>query len=163
MAVGLPNSKQLLLLLKSEILIMLLLLLNWTRNMAFYAGLACIVLQAHTKPWVLTRMGRSGSVLDILIMSRRLIKPFGLCMKYQRERNKTMHKYSVILVKSTNQAMKVEHILHMAGILNKLIPVPRYLSSNCGNCVQILSIDKEKAVKVVEANHLEAEGVFDLE
>ena len=74
-----------------------------------------------------------------------------------------MGKYSVILVKSTNQAMRIEHILNMTSISTKLIPVPRYLSSNCGNCVQILSSEKESVLKVIQKNRIDIDGIVELE
>ena len=51
----------------------------------------------------------------------------------------------------------------MAEIPTKLIPVPRYLSSNCGNCVRIFSSDKEKASGIIEKNHLQTEDIVELE
>jgi hypothetical protein len=74
-----------------------------------------------------------------------------------------MDDYSVILVESTNQAMRVEHLLNMAEIPTKLIPVPRYLSSNCGNCVRIISTDKEKASGIIEKNQIQTQGIVELE
>lgn len=74
-----------------------------------------------------------------------------------------MDDYSLILVKSTNQAMRIEHLLNMAEISTKLIPVPRYLSSNCGNCVRINSSDKEKVSGIIEKNHIQTEGIVELE
>jgi hypothetical protein len=74
-----------------------------------------------------------------------------------------MDDYSVILVESTNQAMRVEHLLNMAEIPTKLIPVPRYLSSNCGNCVRIISSDKEKASGIIEKNQIQTQGIVELE
>lgn len=74
-----------------------------------------------------------------------------------------MSEFSVILVKSTNQAMRIEHVLNMEGITSKLIPVPRYLSSNCGNCLQIKSLDKEKALIILQKHHIEIEKIADLE
>jgi hypothetical protein len=74
-----------------------------------------------------------------------------------------MDDYAVILVKSTNQAMRIEHLLNMAEISTKLIPVPRYLSSNCGNCVRIFSSEKEKACGIIEKNHIQTEGIVKLE
>ncbi|MCG2761524.1 MAG: DUF3343 domain-containing protein, partial [Candidatus Delongbacteria bacterium] len=44
---------------------------------------------------------------------------------------------SVILFHSTNYAMWAVDILTENNIVNKLIPVPRDLSSDCGYCVQI--------------------------
>jgi len=74
-----------------------------------------------------------------------------------------MDDYSVILVKSTNQAMRIEHLLNMASISTKLIPVPRYLSSNCGNCVQILSSEKESVLTVIHKNRIDIDGIAELE
>jgi hypothetical protein len=74
-----------------------------------------------------------------------------------------MDQFSVILVKSTNQAMRIEHLLNMAEVPSKLIPVPRYLSSNCGNCLRILSSDKEKASGILEKNHIPTQGIVALE
>jgi hypothetical protein len=74
-----------------------------------------------------------------------------------------MGKFSVILVKSTNQAMRIEHVLNMASISTKLMPVPRYLSSNCGNCVQILSSEKENVLTVIKKNSIEIDGIAELE
>jgi hypothetical protein len=74
-----------------------------------------------------------------------------------------MDDYSVILVESTNQAMRVEHLVNMVEIPTKLIPVPRILSSNCGNCVRILSSDKEKASGIIEKNQIQTQGIVKLE
>jgi ACT domain-containing protein len=74
-----------------------------------------------------------------------------------------MDDYSVILVKSTNQAMRIEHLLKMEEVPSKLIPVLRYLSSNCGNCVRILSSDKDKTAGILEKNHIPNDGIVALE
>ena len=74
-----------------------------------------------------------------------------------------MSEYSVILVKSTNQAMRIEHILNMGGISSKLIPVPRYLSSNCGNCVRILTKDVDFSCKLLEKNLIQIDGITELD
>ena len=72
-------------------------------------------------------------------------------------------KHAVILVYSTSYAIRAEKILHQAGITSKLIPVPRYLSSNCGVCLRIECADKEAAQKALKAAKMEIEGVHDLE
>ena len=51
----------------------------------------------------------------------------------------------------------------MAEVPTKLIPVPRYLSSNCGNCVRIISSDKEKAAGIIEKNKIQIEGMVEME
>jgi hypothetical protein len=65
-----------------------------------------------------------------------------------------METFAVVLVESTSQAMRVEHILHQAGLRCKLIPVPRMLSSNCGNCVRIEMADMVIARRVLTENGL---------
>lgn len=68
---------------------------------------------------------------------------------------------AVILVYSTSHAIRAEQILYRAGISAKLIPVPRHLSSNCGTCLQIAWSDIEKARQVLEAAHVEIEGIHE--
>lgn len=65
-----------------------------------------------------------------------------------------MEEFAVILVESTNQAMRLEHLLAMSGIPGKLIPVPRFLSSSCGNCLRVNLQDIESAKKVIEKNNI---------
>jgi hypothetical protein len=72
-------------------------------------------------------------------------------------------KHAVILVYSTSYAIRAEKILHQAGVASKLIPVPRYLSSNCGVCLRIDRADREAAQKALEAAKVEIEDVHDLE
>ncbi len=64
-----------------------------------------------------------------------------------------MEEFAVILVESTNQAMRLENLLHMNGIQSKLIPVPRFLSSTCGNCLRIDFSSIEAAKQVIEKNN----------
>ncbi len=66
-----------------------------------------------------------------------------------------METFAVVLVESTSQAMRVEHVLSAAGIPCKLIPVPRVLSSNCGNCVRIAPEDTEKVRQVLTRNKMQ--------
>jgi len=40
--------------------------------------------------------------------------------------------YGIVLFNTTQAAIKAEKVLNEAGIKTKLIPVPRYISSNCG-------------------------------
>lgn len=70
--------------------------------------------------------------------------------------------YTVLLVQSTNHALRCENILHKAGIACKLIPVPRYLSSDCGVCVCIATQDKRATLAALEAARLAPEAVCDL-
>lgn len=68
---------------------------------------------------------------------------------------------AIILVYSTSRAIRAEQILYRAGIRAKLIPVPRYLSSNCGTCLEIARADVEKARQELEKAHMEIEGIHE--
>ncbi len=71
-------------------------------------------------------------------------------------------KYAVILVYSTNHAMRIERMLIQQNIECKLIPVPRQLSSDCGVCVRFLLADKEKVVKRLNEVKIEIQGIFEI-
>ena len=74
----------------------------------------------------------------------------------------TNGKYAVILVHSTNYAIRAEKILHRAGIRCKLIPIPRHISSDCGVCVRIERADREAALQALEAAHMELEAIHEI-
>jgi hypothetical protein len=67
--------------------------------------------------------------------------------------------YAVIIVYSTNHALRVEQTLHRAGIACKLIPVPRHISSDCGVCVRIERADQPAALQALEDTNIQLEGV----
>ena len=70
--------------------------------------------------------------------------------------------FTVLLVYSTNHALRGEHLLKRADIACKLIPVPRHLASDCGGCIRVAREDRERACTLLESNGLEIEGVHDL-
>jgi len=45
--------------------------------------------------------------------------------------------YAVFLFPSVSHALKAEKILKEQGIVHKLIPVPRHISSDCGVCLRV--------------------------
>jgi hypothetical protein len=71
----------------------------------------------------------------------------------------TQHEYAVILLRSTNHAVRAEKLLRDKGIPCKLIPVPRHISSECGVCVRILAPDADAARCVVSAAHVDIESI----
>lgn len=71
-------------------------------------------------------------------------------------------KYAVILVYSTNRALRIERLLHGANIECKLIPVPRHLSSDCGVCVRFLQSAREKVVQCLNDTGIEVQGIFEI-
>lgn len=56
--------------------------------------------------------------------------------------------YSVILFPSTSHALRAEKALQQEGVVTKLIPVPRQLSSDCGVCLRFARAE-EPAVRRV--------------
>ena len=70
--------------------------------------------------------------------------------------------YTVILVHSTNHALRAEKALKDAGVSCKLIPVPRRFSSDCGVCVRVPRTEREAALDVVKASRTEIEAVHEL-
>ncbi len=53
-----------------------------------------------------------------------------------------MFEFAVILVHSTSHAIQAERVLGRAGLVAKLIPTPRHLSSDCGSAVRIAAGDR---------------------
>lgn len=74
-----------------------------------------------------------------------------------------MQQYSVILVWSSNHAMRIEHILNQAGIACKLIPTPRQWTSDCGLSVRVKREDADAARKAMEDAWAEYESIRELE
>jgi hypothetical protein len=72
------------------------------------------------------------------------------------------YEYSVILVNSTNHAVRADKVLGNAGIACKLIPVPRQLSSDCGVCIRILQTDKSKALQILDSAKVVTVGNHDI-
>ena len=70
--------------------------------------------------------------------------------------------YVVLLMGSTSRALRAEKLLHMAQIPNKLIPVPRHISSDCGVCLRVAKADVPRARRVLEDAKMEIEGVHDV-
>ncbi len=49
----------------------------------------------------------------------------------------TQGTFRVLIFESVSSVLVAEKILKDAGIPNKIIPVPRYLSSDCGVCIRV--------------------------
>ena len=69
--------------------------------------------------------------------------------------------YGVLLFESVSAALAAEKILKDRGIPNKLIPVPKHISSDCGVCLRLAADDLGRAtdalagkVKVVAVQRL---------
>ncbi len=69
--------------------------------------------------------------------------------------------YVYMLFGSTGRAMRAENILHRAGVTGKLVPVPRYIASDCGVCLRVAAADVEAARRALSAARLEPVSVHD--
>jgi hypothetical protein len=70
-----------------------------------------------------------------------------------------MEEFEIVLVESTNQAMRIEHLLNFSSVKSKLIPVPKFLSSSCGNCLRIDPVDIDKVKLVLEKNKIQIDRI----
>jgi hypothetical protein len=67
--------------------------------------------------------------------------------------------YAVILVDSTSHALRIEKQLNQQGLICKLIPVPRHLSSDCGVCVRIHKQEIEKIKALLIEHHITMQSI----
>jgi hypothetical protein len=74
-----------------------------------------------------------------------------------------MGQYSIILVWTSSHGIRVEHILNQAGIACKLIPTPRYLTSDCGLSVRIARADADAARTAMNQARAEYRDICNLE
>ncbi|MCK4979638.1 MAG: DUF3343 domain-containing protein [Candidatus Delongbacteria bacterium] len=73
-----------------------------------------------------------------------------------------MKKDAIILFHSSNHAMWTKDILTEKSIMNKLIPVPRELSSDCGYCVKINSDDIVQVENLIKENNIEYDKIVEI-
>lgn len=67
--------------------------------------------------------------------------------------------YSVVLFHSITGALQAEKRLKVRGIANKLIPVPRQLSSDCGVCLRFRSEDEAEVTRALEEGQIDTQGI----
>jgi hypothetical protein len=70
-----------------------------------------------------------------------------------------MNAFSVILFYSATSSIWTARLLKKAGIERKMVPIPRYLSSNCGYCVRIKSEDIDRVKNVLGMGGVEFERI----
>jgi len=68
----------------------------------------------------------------------------------------------VILFPSIHFALRAEKLMKQKGILHKLIPVPRQLSSDCGVCLRIPWEKKEEVLEILAQSAVKVDGVHPL-
>lgn len=62
---------------------------------------------------------------------------------------------------SISQALKFEKFLRKNDISVKLRPVPRKISSSCGNCGYIVENDLDIVKKICEDNNIEYDEIYE--
>ena len=73
-----------------------------------------------------------------------------------------MDNYAVILFFSNNYAIWTSRVLKKEGVIYKMIPVPRQLSSDCGYCVRIQNKDKPAIMSLLTAKGIEFDRIEEL-
>jgi len=58
--------------------------------------------------------------------------------------------YAVFLFPSVSHTLKAEKILKEQGIVYKLIPVPRHISTDCGVCLRVSVEQQELAAEALQ-------------
>ena len=71
--------------------------------------------------------------------------------------------FCVVLFKSSGHAVQAERKCKKAGINVRLIPVPREISSDCGVCLRIHSVDKDATEIALSSADCEFEGILHIE
>jgi hypothetical protein len=69
---------------------------------------------------------------------------------------------AVILFFTSNHAFHAEKLLGKAGILCKLVPVPRHLSSDCGVCARIDRDSMDAARQILESSKVQTQGYHEI-
>ncbi|MCL2566439.1 MAG: DUF3343 domain-containing protein [Defluviitaleaceae bacterium] len=72
-----------------------------------------------------------------------------------------MDTYKLFTFNSTHQAMLSEKTLKGAGLLVRLIPVPRSVSASCGLALRVSEGEYEGAVRIMEENGIEIAEIHD--
>lgn len=67
--------------------------------------------------------------------------------------------YAVILFPSTHHAIRAEKKARENGLVVKLIPVPRHLSSDCGVCLRCSPDQKETLECLLQKEGVKIEGI----
>jgi len=66
---------------------------------------------------------------------------------------------AVVLFDSTQAAIKAERASARAGLVVKLIPTPRQLSSDCGTALRCAWADVDAVIAALQAGHVQYDSV----
>lgn len=70
--------------------------------------------------------------------------------------------YAVVLFKAVSYALKAEKILKQEDLPNKLIPVPKQISSDCGVCLRFEQ-NIQNQIEAALLNKVEIEDIITLD
>ncbi len=70
-------------------------------------------------------------------------------------------RFYVVLFRSVSHAMKAEKLLRTGKVPHKLIPVPKYISSDCGVCIRFGESETENIRKLLDGE-VEYTGITSL-
>lgn len=70
-----------------------------------------------------------------------------------------MVEYSVVLFDSSSHALRAEKVLQQAGILSKMIPTPRQVSSDCGMALRFDRADEEPVARALAEQKVPISGI----
>jgi hypothetical protein len=73
-----------------------------------------------------------------------------------------MSQYGVVLFHTTSAAMRAEKTLVKAGLVVKMIPTPRELSSDCGLALRFAWEQSEEVTRLLDQARVEIAGMAPL-
>lgn len=71
-------------------------------------------------------------------------------------------RHAVVLVLSTSHAVRLERLLAARGVGNKMIPVPRQLSSDCGVCLRVARADVPAVLEILAGAAMPVQGIVEI-
>ena len=74
-----------------------------------------------------------------------------------------MSAFAVILVHTTSHAIQAERVLKRASLEVKLVPTPRYLSSDCGSAVRISAAQQADSLRALQEAGIPVDRIEPLE
>ena len=73
-------------------------------------------------------------------------------------------KIFIVVLRSKSQVMEFMDIARNAGMIVKVIPIPKEVKIGCGICVKIMPSDTQKALFIVKKYSLDAfYGIYSVE
>jgi hypothetical protein len=71
--------------------------------------------------------------------------------------------WGIVLFPSVQGAVRTERLLERAGIEQKLIPIPRHISSGCGFCLRFVWCDRARVEEILAAHKVTFERILPLD